>query len=298
MADNTTDNTAVEKATSTTKSHEKTSEDKSRHRKRHDRSRSSSVKRHRHKRSRSRSRSRHHRQKRHRHSRSHSPRRKRSRSRSRSRKRSPRRRSSPVQNRNIHAESRVTEEDRKRNQLETLQKLRDMAANDTLDLSLLTIDDLKKAIDVPKELRSNQQATMMHQMEEIRKLVEELSGISIPKTHSTGNPLQYAQQQRKRKLLWSKTNDKTSTSKVGAAITDGQDEKTAEKFRKLLGMKAGGNTINDTTETDAIHQQQQNTFDSLDKEYQTARITTHLRRGVGLGFMSQGPFVPSSTEKN
>jgi hypothetical protein len=63
-------------------------------------------------------------------------------------------------------------------------------------------------------------------------------------------------------------------------------------------MKTSGNASNDTTETDAIHQQQQNTFDSLDKEYQTARITTHLRRGVGLGFLSQGPFVPSSTEKN
>jgi hypothetical protein len=66
-------------------------------------------------------------------------------------------------------------------------------------------------------------------------------------------------------------------------------------------MKTSGNTINDTTETNAINQQQQNTFDSLDKEYQTARITTHLRRGVGLGFLSQGPFVPSSSsssEKN
>lgn len=57
-------------------------------------------------------------------------------------------------------------------------------------------------------------------------------------------------------------------------------------------------TNNDTSESDAIHQQQQNTFDSLDKEYQTARITTHLRRGVGLGFLSQGPFLPSSSEKN
>jgi hypothetical protein len=64
-------------------------------------------------------------------------------------------------------------------------------------------------------------------------------------------------------------------------------------------MKTSGNSMNDTTtETNAIHQQQQNTFDSLDKEYQTARITTHLRRGVGLGFLSQGPFVPSSSEKN
>jgi hypothetical protein len=193
----------------------------------------------------------------------------------------------------------MTEEDKKRIQLETLQKLKDLAANDALDITQLTIEDLKKAVDVPKEFRSNQSATISYQMDEIRKLIEELTGISIPKVYNTGaiNPLQYAQQQRKRKLLWSKPNDKTSTSKVGAAITDGQDEKTAEKFRKLLGMKISGN---DTTESNAIiNQQQQNTFDSLDKEYQTARITTHLRRGVGLGFLSQGPFVPSSsTEKN
>ncbi|CAF4692158.1 unnamed protein product, partial [Rotaria socialis] len=52
--------------------------------------------------------------------------------------------------------------------------LKDMAANETLDLSLLTIDDLKKTVDVPKELRSNQGATIMYQMDEIRKLVSEI----------------------------------------------------------------------------------------------------------------------------
>ncbi|CAF1102123.1 unnamed protein product [Rotaria sordida] len=294
MADKHSDDVTIEKPTSTTKS-PPNNDDKSRHRKRRDRSRSSSVKRHRHKRSRSRSHH-HHRQKRHRHSRSRSPRRRRS----RSRRRSPRRHFSPIKNRNIHIEIRANEDEKKRIQLETLQKFKDMAANDTLDLSQLTIEDLKKAVDVPKELRSNQGATIMYQMDEIRKLIEELTGISVPKIYNTGtvNPLQYAQQQRKRKLLWSKTNDKTSTSKVGAAITDGQDEKTAEKFRKLLGMKTSGNTNNDLTETNAINQQQQNTFDSLDKEYQTARITTHLRRGVGLGFLSQGSFIPSSSDKN
>jgi hypothetical protein len=40
-----------------------------------------------------------------------------------------------------------------------------------LDLSQLTIEDLRKAVDVPKEFRSNQGATIMYQMDEIRKLV-------------------------------------------------------------------------------------------------------------------------------
>ncbi|CAF4041129.1 unnamed protein product, partial [Rotaria sordida] len=165
MADKHSDDVTIEKPTSTTKS-PPNNDDKSRHRKRRDRSRSSSVKRHRHKRSRSRSHH-HHRQKRHRHSRSRSPRRRRS----RSRRRSPRRHFSPIKNRNIHIEIRANEDEKKRIQLETLQKFKDMAANDTLDLSQLTIEDLKKAVDVPKELRSNQGATIMYQMDEIRKLV-------------------------------------------------------------------------------------------------------------------------------
>lgn len=75
-------------------------------------------------------------------------------------------------------------------QSETLEKLKEMAgkcsfpiqctlidrfssANDTLDLSRLTIEDLKKAIDVPKEFRSNQVSMVSYQMEEIRKLVND-----------------------------------------------------------------------------------------------------------------------------
>jgi hypothetical protein len=84
----------------------------------------------------------------------------------------------------------MTEENKKRIHLETLQKLKDLAgrypidyfsqnslylANDALDITQLTIDDLKKAIDVPKELRSNQSTLISYQMDEIRKLVREIS---------------------------------------------------------------------------------------------------------------------------
>lgn len=80
------------------------------------------------------------------------------------------------------------EEEKKRAQLEILQRLKDMAgksecfllkirtilfylANDTLDLSQLTIDELRKAIEIPKEIRTNPTAIMAFQMDEIRKLV-------------------------------------------------------------------------------------------------------------------------------
>jgi len=40
--------------------------------------------------------------------------------------------------------------------------------------------------------------------------------------YNTGaiNPLQYAQQQRKRKLLWSKTNDKVRNKKILFVLND------------------------------------------------------------------------------
>ncbi|CAF0766214.1 unnamed protein product [Didymodactylos carnosus] len=192
------------------------------------------------------------------------------------------------------------EEERKKLQDETMKKLKDMAANGTLDLTQISLQDLMKTIDVPKEYRKNQQTIMSYQMEQVRKNIAELTGIQIPNFYSAGtiNPLVYAEQQRKRKLLWSKAkeNENTATSKVGAAMTEGQDEKTAEKFRKLMGLKSDDSVQSTTSsDTNAIKQMQQRTFDSLDKEYQVARVATHIHKGVGLGFFSQGPIVTPST---
>jgi len=183
------------------------------------------------------------------------------------------------------------DEERKKAQDDAMQKLKDMAANGTLDLSQISMTDLMKTVEVPREYRTNQQTILSYQMDQVRKRIVELTGIQIPNFYNAGavNPLQYAEQQRKRKLLWSKTNENTSTSKVGAAMTEGQDEKTAEKFRKLMGLKT---SVDDSSRADAIKQiniEQQQTFDSLDKEYQVARITTHLRKGVGLGFLNSFP---------
>lgn len=41
---------------------------------------------------------------------------------------------------------------------------------------------------------------------------------------------------------------------------------------------------NDSTTT--IHSMQQKAFDLMNKEYEYARVTTHLNRGKGLGFAS------------
>lgn len=80
---------------------------------------------------------------------------------------------------------------------------------------------------------------------------------------------------------------KTSTKIVGKAIIEGQDEKTAEKFRKLMGIKtdeatsAGANNESTSSpkDVDQIQKMQKQAFEALDKEYEYARLTTHLNRG-------------------
>lgn len=92
--------------------------------------------------------------------------------------------------------------------------------------------------------------------------------------------------------MWSKTTtkeDATSTTIVGKAIVESQDEKNALKFRKLMGIKDEvlSTTAVATVSTDELNKMQNKTFDALDKEYQFARMATHTHRGMGLGFLSQ-----------
>lgn len=148
-----------------------------------------------------------------------------------------------------------------------------------------------KQIEVPKELRFNSKEAAKYQMEQLRKKTEELTGVKVPSFYSTTaiNPLAYAEQQKKRKLLWSKPKESekiTTTGIVGRAIVDGQDEKTAEKFRKLMGIKTIDSSQTVEQSVDQIQQMQKEAFEQMDKEYQLARMTTHTHRGMGLGFAS------------
>jgi hypothetical protein len=80
---------------------------------------------------------------------------------------------------------------------------------------------------------------------------------------------------------------------VGQAIVEtSQDERTAEKFRKLMGIEKDELASNKSpstsgsTVTESLNSMQKKAFEDLDKEYEYARMTTHLNRGKGLGFAS------------
>lgn len=127
--------------------------------------------------------------------------------------------------------------------------------------------------------------------------VEAETGIAVPSYYNplVINPVTYAQQQAKRKKLWAKkdtdedakkqvtTNSAASSSTVWSKMTLG-DDKSNEKFAKLMGMKEG--MANKSDGDNDVLMKQKELFSNLDHQYQQARVTTHTQRGVGLGFSS------------
>nr|CAG4649031.1 EOG090X0LFN [Polyphemus pediculus] len=114
------------------------------------------------------------------------------------------------------------------------------------------------------------------------------------------NPMKYAQQIQKRKLLWSNKEKKetppTTTAKIweATAFNQDQDGKMTAKFKRLMGIKnesdgvvAGPSQNESVPETVDVLKKQQELFASLDQQYQVARATTHTQRGLGLGFSSK-----------
>lgn len=66
-----------------------------------------------------------------------------------------------------------------------------------------------------------------------------------------------------------------------------------EKFRKLMGIKSDDSEASQRTSSTMITEQSESDdgqknvdqlFKDLDMQYSIARISTHMNRGVGLGF--------------
>jgi len=154
------------------------------------------------------------------------------------------------------------------------------------------------------------QQALLQTMAAMHQKAQELTGVAVPKYYNPAavNPLKYAEQVQKRKLLWAKKEVKdteqpqqmSSQWKAVAYAQDG-DTKAAEKFRKLMGIKNQGaeetkpgtsHEGNKDEHTSDMVKKQEELFRNLDKEYEFARMTTHTHRGVGLGFTSHVPYFP------
>ncbi|KRX14544.1 Arginine/serine-rich coiled-coil protein 2, partial [Trichinella nelsoni] len=92
-----------------------------------------------------------------------------------------------------------------------------------------------------------------------------------------------------RKLLW-KGNNSTAKKHWEEALSTCEDKKSVEKFRKLIGMKDGNGKEKEpgtsNTEDASSGRKQEEIFNNLSKQYEMARLSTHTRRGCGLGYIS------------
>lgn len=133
-------------------------------------------------------------------------------------------------------------------------------------------------------------------MDEQVQKIKNSTGIELPKYYNPAamNPVRYAEQIQKRRLLWQKkeSTDKQTEAKpsstmgrVWEATTFAQDAdgKVASKFKRLMGIKE---STSSSTDNKDILKKQEEMFSSMEQQYEVARTATHTMRGVGLGFGS------------
>ena len=147
--------------------------------------------------------------------------------------------------------------------------------------------------------------------------------MELPKYLKPGavNPLTYATQMQKRKALWSKpaagadadepephreepiqlepesksinVSKKPSGSYNNWESTNFGNDKANEKFRRLMGIKSGGESSASTTDPTraAPAKDHEKIMNDLDRNYEAARQQTHRNRGIGLGFSDSGSYT-------
>lgn len=141
------------------------------------------------------------------------------------------------------------------------------------------------------------QMALQQTMAAMSAKAQALTGIALPKYYNPAavNPLKYAEQVQKRKLLWQTTEkvEEQPKNTVWDKLTFAQDQdgKLTAKFRKLMGIKS---EAKEPQEDDKEHvlKKQEELFRDLDQQYEMARVTTHTQRGVGLGYSAQVALFP------
>nr|XP_039267617.1 arginine/serine-rich coiled-coil protein 2-like isoform X1 [Styela clava] len=135
------------------------------------------------------------------------------------------------------------------------------------------------------------------------------TGIEVPSYYNplAVNPMSYAHQAMKRKMLWSKKDDNEKDKEKQTSTIPGKtalwssvkfgDDKSNEKFAKLMGIKGDQGNGSEDAEANAIIKKQAEVFQNLDMQYQQARITTHTQRGLGLGFSTSMINPNTSTQQ-
>lgn len=138
-------------------------------------------------------------------------------------------------------------------------------------------------------------------MEQQVAQVKTSTGIELPKYYNPAamNPMRYAEQMQKRRLLWGNkstiqegnTEPKPASNNKweGTTFAQDQDGKMTAKFKRLMGIKdtgqaSGTSSSNPQVDSNELLKKQEELFNSMEMQYEVARVATHTHRGVGLGF--------------
>lgn len=161
--------------------------------------------------------------------------------------------------------------------------------------------DSSMALSRSSLIRSNVKAAQLEKLgiDVLQQSKKATESVPLPSYYNPGvvNPVRYADQVQKRKLLWSHKSAEskdvsTNISKwEQAKFSQDKDGKMASKFLRLMGVKDGqkseaGTAKPATSSGDSINRQEE-LFSTMEQQYEVARQVTHTMRGVGLGFSSQ-----------
>lgn len=151
------------------------------------------------------------------------------------------------------------------------------------------------ALNVAALLASGTQVTpqiaMAAQMAALQAKTLAETGIAVPSYYnpSAVNPMKFAEQEKKRKMLWQgkKDGDKSQTAELWEKLNFGNKDQNV-KFRKLMGIKDDEAEASKPLNDEGLKtlQKQEEMFRNLDVQYEMARSQTHTQRGMGLGFSS------------
>ncbi|KAG5280708.1 hypothetical protein AALO_G00063120 [Alosa alosa] len=137
------------------------------------------------------------------------------------------------------------------------------------------------------------QIAMAAQMAALQARTLAETGIAVPSYYnpSAVNPMKFAEQEKKRKLLWQgkkEGDSRNQTTELWEKLNFGNKDQNV-KFRKLMGIKheeEAGPSASLNEDGLKTLQQQEEMFRNLDVQYEMARSQTHTQRGMGLGFGS------------
>ncbi|XP_075218017.1 uncharacterized protein LOC142322831 isoform X2 [Lycorma delicatula] len=173
------------------------------------------------------------------------------------------------------------------------------------------LEKLGIELKVPDGGNMTPQMALQKSMEEQIAKVKNTTGISLPSYYNpiAVNPTKYAEQMQKRKLLWggaqkqvniqtgigkepSNTGTGSSTGSAtgpaslwqGARFSQDQDGKLTAKFKRLMGIKQGSGEGGSVDNGSDLIKKQEEMFNSMEMQYEVARVATHTHRGLGLGF--------------